>query len=149
MCLHTRLDLAMFTSAATSTSSHLYAYGTCLAVVCIGFIAANIASQHKTMPSQVIATILSNWGVQWFTHFPQPPLPVLGQFGELLALHDPDLFQALSSGELPAVKNRHSSGAMQVSFLQCQPQHKLIRASLGIFLDGRRQSDLQRHWHAG
>ena len=48
---------------------------------------------------QVIATLLSNWGQHWFTHFPHPPLPVLGQLQELMAFHDPDLFQAMSSGE--------------------------------------------------
>lgn len=48
---------------------------------------------------QVIATLLSNWGQHWFTHFPHPPLPVLGQLQELIAFHDPDLFQAMSSGK--------------------------------------------------
>lgn len=48
---------------------------------------------------QVIATLLSNWGQYWFTHFPHPPLPVLGQLQELMAFHDPDLFQVMSSGK--------------------------------------------------
>ena len=48
---------------------------------------------------QVVATLLSNWGQHWFTHFPHPPLPVLGQLQELMAFHDPDLFQAMSSGQ--------------------------------------------------
>ncbi|KAL3152259.1 hypothetical protein ABBQ32_001336 [Trebouxia sp. C0010 RCD-2024] len=47
---------------------------------------------------EVIATLLSNWGRHWFTHFPHPPFPVLGQLQELMAFHDPDLFQAISSG---------------------------------------------------
>lgn len=47
---------------------------------------------------QVIASLLSNWGQHWFTHFPHPPLPVLTQLEELLAFHDPDLFQAMCSG---------------------------------------------------
>lgn len=54
---------------------------------------------HKHVALQVVASLLSNWGQHWFTHFPHPPLPVLGQVGELLAFHDPDLFQAMSSGQ--------------------------------------------------
>ncbi len=54
---------------------------------------------HQQIVLQVIASLLSNWGHHWFTHFPHPPLPVLGQLGELLAFHDPDLFQAMSSGQ--------------------------------------------------
>ncbi len=54
---------------------------------------------HKHAILQVIASLLSNWGQHWFTHFPHPPLPVLGQLGEVLAFHDPDLFQAMSSGQ--------------------------------------------------
>ena len=54
---------------------------------------------HVDAMLQVIASLLSNWGQHWFTHFPHPPLPVLGQLEELLAFHDPGLFQAMSSGQ--------------------------------------------------
>ncbi|KAL0019139.1 hypothetical protein WJX79_008487 [Trebouxia sp. C0005] len=65
---------------------------------------------------EVVASLLSNWGQHWFTHFPHPPLPVLGQVGELLAFHDPDLFQAMSSG--PGGIEAHAWGLLSTALTE-------------------------------
>ena len=77
---------------------------------------------------QVVATIVTNWGQQWFTHFPQPPLPVLGELGELMAFHDPELFQALSSGE-NSMCLMYSRSNLPWLRLQQQKQHALLKAA--------------------